>query len=97
LKRIDDQPVWSLVCFFAAREHRQAGLMHALIRAAGEHGHRQGGSIAEAYPTVLKGPQAPPTSSFTGTPEAFAKAGFVECAAPSASKGITRYTMPSKT
>lgn len=93
LKRIDDQPVWSLVCFFVARELRHAGRMHALITLAVDHVRRQGGVIVEAYPSVLKSRKAPPTSSFMGTPEAFRQAGFTECAAPSSAKRIMRYTI----
>ncbi len=93
LKRIDDQPVWSLVCFYVARECRRAGLMQAMIGAAVRHVGRQGGEILEAYPSVLKSDKAPPTTSFMGTPEAFRQAGFVECAAPSAAKRIMRYTI----
>ncbi len=93
LKRIDDQPVWSLVCFYIARDCRRAGLMHAMIDAAVDHVRRQGGKIVEAYPSVVKSNNAPPTTSFMGTPEVFRKTGFVECAAPSAAKRIMRYTM----
>ncbi len=96
LKRIDAQPVWSLVCFFIAREHRRAGLMYEMIRAAVDHVRREGGTIVEAYPTVVKSAKAPPTSSFMGTPEAFRKAGFVECASPSAAKRIMRHTIRSR-
>ena len=92
LKRIDDQPVWSLVCFFIARDFRRAGLMHALIRASIVHVRRQGGTVVEAYPSVLKRKKAPPTSSFMGAPEVFRQAGFIECAAPSSVKRIMRYT-----
>ena len=93
LKRIDDQPVWSLVCFYIDRDARRAGLMRALIRKAIEHVRLKGGKIVEAYPSVVKSNKAPPTTSFMGTPEVFRKAGFVECAAPSSVKRIMRYTI----
>ena len=32
LSPIDDQPVWSVTCFFIARPHRQSGLTAALLR-----------------------------------------------------------------
>ncbi len=96
LKRIDDQPVWSLVCFYVARDCRRAGMMHAMIGAAVDHVRRRGGTIVEAYPSVLKSAQAPPTTSFMGTPEAFRRAGFVESAAPSAAKRIMRYRIPQE-
>jgi hypothetical protein len=93
LKRFDDRPVWSLVCFYIARDCRRKGLMHAMIRAAIDQVDRQGGKIVEAYPSVVKSPSAPPTTSFMGTPEVFRQVGFVECAAPSAVKRIMRYTI----
>lgn len=37
LARVDDQPVWSIVCFFVAREYRRRGLLVPLIQAAVEY------------------------------------------------------------
>jgi GNAT superfamily N-acetyltransferase len=34
LKRIDQQPVWSIVCFYVARSHRRQGVMSTLIDGA---------------------------------------------------------------
>lgn len=94
LKKIDDQPVWSIVCFFIARKARNRGLMGALIRAAIEYVRENGGTIVEAYPTVPKKKgELPPVSTFMGLPNAFIEAGFVEVARPSASKAIHRYTI----
>ena len=91
LKRLDELPVWSIVCFFVAKEHRGRGTLLALIRAAVDHVRRHGGAVVEAYPTVPKNGRLAPVSSFMGLPEVFAEAGFVECARPSASKRILRF------
>lgn len=91
LKRIDEQPVWSIVCFFVARSHRKRGVIETLIRGAIEYVGDRGGSIVEAYPSVPKSRNAPPTTSFMGFPDVFTRVGFRECAAPSASKRILRY------
>ncbi len=91
LKRLDEEPVWSIVCFFVARGHRGRGALRSLIRAAVDHVRRQGGTVLEAYPSVPRSGRLPPISSFMGLPEVFAEAGFVECARPSASKRILRY------
>jgi GNAT superfamily N-acetyltransferase len=93
LKRIDDQPVWSIVCFFVAKSHQGKGMLQQLIPAAVEYVRQQGGSIVEAYPTQPKGGRMPPVSSYMGLPGLFARAGFVECARPSKSKVIMRYTI----
>jgi len=50
LKRIDDQPVWSIVCFFVAKAYRRRGLTSILIQAAIEYARACGAEIIEAYP-----------------------------------------------
>jgi GNAT superfamily N-acetyltransferase len=91
LKKLDDEPVWSIVCFYIAREHRGRGLTLALIQAAIDYVREQGGRIVEAYPTRPRGRQLPPVSSYMGLPALFEQAGFVECAQPSKAKLIMRY------
>jgi GNAT superfamily N-acetyltransferase len=91
LKRLDDKPVWSLVCLFVAKGYRNQGITGRVIRMAVEYVGDQGGRVIEAYPTLPKGDRLPPVSSFMGLPEMFQKAGFVEVARPSASKAIMRY------
>jgi GNAT superfamily N-acetyltransferase len=93
LKRIDDQPVWSIVCFFVDRDFRGRGLTRALIRAAIDFVARHGGRVIEAYPTRPRGQRLAPVSSYMGLPEVFAAEGFVECRRPSDSKVIMRYTI----
>lgn len=90
LKRLDDKPVWSIVCFYVERQHRGQGIAHALIRAAVDYVKRQGGQVVEAYPTQPRADKLPPVSSFMGLPAMFEAAGFVECARPSKSRVIMR-------
>jgi hypothetical protein len=91
LKRLDDKPVWSIVCFFVAKEYRGKYLTAELIRGAIDYVRKQGGQIVEAYPTQLRSGRLPPVSSFMGLPAVFEQAGFVECARPSKSKVVMRY------
>jgi GNAT superfamily N-acetyltransferase len=91
LKPIDDQNVWSIVCFFIHKEHKGKNLSLRLIQGAIEYVKSQGGKIIEAYPTLLKSDKAPPVSSFMGIPKIFQKAGFEEVHRPSPSKMIMRY------
>jgi GNAT superfamily N-acetyltransferase len=93
LKRLDEKPVWSIVCFFIAKEHRSKGLTTKLVEAAIEYVRRQGGLIVEAYPTLAKSERMPPTSSYMGLPQMFEQAGFVECSRPSKSKVVMRFTI----
>jgi GNAT superfamily N-acetyltransferase len=91
LRRIDDQPVWSLVCMFVARANRNHGVAEALVRAAIDHVDKNGGKIVEAYPTIPKQEKLPPISSFMGVPQLFQRVGFEEVARPSKSRMIMRY------
>ena len=78
LKRIDDQPAWSVVCFFIARVFRRKGLTLKLLRAAVEFARKRGAEIIEGYPVEPKGSKMPDAFAWTGFPSAFRKAGFVE-------------------
>jgi len=90
LKRLDDQLVWSIVCFYVAKGFRGQGIAEALIGGALDYVRSRGGSMVEAYPTPPKEAPLAPVSSFMGLPAMFIRAGFVECARPSGSKRVMR-------
>lgn len=92
LKRVDDQPVWSIVCFFVARPFRGRGVQTRLLAAALDYARGQGARIVEAYP-VETGQKLPPVSSFMGLADSFRAAGFVEVARPSPRRPILRFTV----
>jgi len=91
LGRLDDEPVWSIVCFYIARSHRKLGVAEALIEAAVAYVKRCGGRIVEAYPTRPRGRVLAPVSSYQGVPAMFERLGFQECARPSDARVIMRY------
>ncbi|MFQ5943272.1 MAG: GNAT family N-acetyltransferase [Anaerolineales bacterium] len=91
LKPIDDQHVWSIVCFFIHREHRKQGVGRMLIEGAVQYAADQGAKIVEAYPTKPRGKRLGPESSFMGIPEVFESAGFQKVADASEAKAIMRY------
>ena len=93
LSRVDEQPVWSIVCFFIQKNYRGRGLSVQLIRAAAEYAKSQGAKIVEAYPQIPKNERMPEVFAFTGLASAFAKAGFKEVARRSETRPIFRIEM----
>ena len=93
LKRLDDKPVWSIVCLFIARPYRRKGVSVELLKAASEFARKRGGKIVEGYPIEpLKG-EMPDAFAWTGLASAFLKAGFVECERRSETRPIMRRTV----
>jgi len=91
LKPVDDRPVWSVVCFFIAKEYRHKGLSVALLKAAIDHAQKNGAEIVEGYPVDPGKRQYVETFAFTGLMAAFEKAGFKEVARRSDTRPIMRY------
>lgn len=90
LQPVDDQPVWSVPCFFVARRYRKMGITIELLKAAVDHVRYQGGKIVEGYPVDAH--QAMPAPFiYTGTASAFLQAGFQEVARRSPTRPIFRY------
>lgn len=79
LAPVDDQPVWSIVCFYIAKSHRKKGLMLSLIQAAVEHAWKNGAKIVEAYP-MDPYQRLSEMSAYYGITPVFEKAGFFEAA-----------------
>ena len=72
LPRLDDAPVWSVVCFFVDSRFRGQGLTLGLLRAAVDYARAQGAPIVEGYPVA---PGAP-SYTYMGSPAVFLQAGF---------------------
>jgi GNAT superfamily N-acetyltransferase len=90
LKRVDDQPVWSVVCFFIQRNHRRQGLSVRLLAAALAHARSAGAEIVEGYPIDPARSASPDVFAFTGLVKTFLAAGFVEVARRSPTRPIMR-------
>lgn len=91
LKPVDDRPVWSIVCFFIAKEYRRQGLTIALLKAAIAYVKKNGGKIVEGYPIDPKKKDYVDTFAYTGLVSAFKKAGFQEVARHSETRPIMRF------
>jgi GNAT superfamily N-acetyltransferase len=91
LKRVDDQPVWSVVCFFVARPFRRKGVTVKLLTAAVEYAQQHGAKIVEGYPVEPKKDAIADISAYTGLVSAFRQAGFVPVLRRSETRPIMRY------
>jgi GNAT superfamily N-acetyltransferase len=50
MKAVDDQPVWSIICFVVPSEYRGQGVAQALLAGAVKYAKSQGAKLLEAYP-----------------------------------------------
>jgi GNAT superfamily N-acetyltransferase len=96
LKRVDDRPVWSIVCFYIARDYRRRGLMVELLRGAIRYAAAQGAAILEGYPIDLQteqlwGQKLRVPAGYMGVASAFREAGFEEVGRASDTQLIMRY------
>jgi GNAT superfamily N-acetyltransferase len=73
LPRLDEQPVWSVTCFFVDRNFRGQGLASQLLTTAADYARSKGASIIEGYPV-----EPGKSYQFMGAPAVFERFGFVE-------------------
>ena len=91
LKPVDEQPVWSIVCFFIAKPSRRKGLSVTLLSEAVSYAAGHGAKIVEGYPVDPQTGQYPDAFAYIGTVSAFRQAGFKEVTRRSEKRPIMRY------
>lgn len=96
LKRMDDRPVWSIVCFYVARGHRRQGVAQLLLKGAAAYAISKGAKIIEAYPIDMQSPQLQGKrldhcGGYMGIASIFRTAGFQEVSRASETQLIMRY------
>ena len=95
LKRIDEKPVWSVVCFFVSKPFRRKGISTKLLQAAVDHAKERGATIIEGYPSKCEKKQQD-SLVYTGLVSAFQKVGF-KPVADSKTRTIMRYCVEKQT
>ena len=95
LKPVDDEPVWSVVCFFIAKSYRRRGVAGRLLKAALDYVRDCGGRIVEGYPVEPKKSSTPDLFAFHGLASMFRSAGFKEVARRSETRPIMRHVIES--
>jgi GNAT superfamily N-acetyltransferase len=90
MRPVDDTPVWSIVCFFVAKDHRRSGLTVKLLEAAVDYARSKGATMLEGYPTEPKEGGEIDIFVYHGLRSAFDKVGFEEVARRSEKRPVMR-------
>ena len=97
LAPVDDEKVWSIVCFFVDRGFRRKGIMSGLIQAAINYAAKQRVTILEAYPVDPKTDRSPDPFVYTGLYSAFQRVGFTEVLRRGETRPILRFKIQRST
>ncbi len=76
LARVDDKPVWSIVCFVVSRKARGQGVASALLDGAIAYAKEHGATMLEAYPVAVTRGRVTPANAFHGVQSMYERAGF---------------------
>jgi len=89
MKPVDDQPVWSIICFVVPSEHRGQGVAQALLEAAVVYARRHGATLIEAYPVDRPG-RSDDDAMWFGAKTMYDRAGFEEVARRKPQRPVVR-------
>ncbi len=89
LKKFDNKPVWSIVCFFIDQKYRKIGLSEKLLEYAVKYAREKGATIIEGYPRDEK--TKPDSHMYVGVYSSFKKMGFVEVVRRNKNRPIMRF------
>ena len=92
MKKVDDEPVWSLPCFYVDREYRGQGIAKQLLTAAQAFALEHNATTLEAYP-VDRPDRTPDDSAFFGLKKMYDAEGFTEVARRKATRPVVRKTL----
>lgn len=90
-KPIDDKKVWSIPCFFIAKQFRRRGVSVALLNGVTRYAKEKGIKIIEAYPTIPTQKALPDTFAWIGLYKSFERAGFEIVDRTSKNRPMVRY------
>ncbi len=76
IRRVDDVPVWSIICVVVRGGHRRQGVTEHLLEGAVAYAAAQGAPAVEAHPVDPGDTRMDLTMAFVGTRRMFEKAGF---------------------
>lgn len=76
IPKVDDLPVWSIVCFLVRVGYRRRGVAAALLDGVIDFARRSGAPGVEAYPIDPEGGRVDVGFGYVGVTPMFEKAGF---------------------
>jgi GNAT superfamily N-acetyltransferase len=91
LAPVDQEPVWSITCFFIEKPFRRQGLSSELLRGVVSFCRKKNVKILEAYPAEPYNENIPAAFAWTGIPSTFEKFGFKVIKRRSPKRPIMRY------
>jgi ribosomal protein S18 acetylase RimI-like enzyme len=86
---VDDQPVWSIICFVVPSEYRKQGIARQLLDAAVAFCRKKKVKLVEAYPVDKEGRSAD-SSMWFGAKSMYDAAGFEEVARRKPERPVVR-------
>ena len=89
MKPVDEQPVWSVICFVVPAEHRGQGVAQALLKGAVAYAKARGATLVEAYP-VDKPTRSNDDYMWFGAKSMYDNAGFKEVARRKPQRPVVR-------
>lgn len=89
MKAVDDQPVWSVICFVVPAEFRGQGVARALLDGAIAYAKKHGATLLEAYP-VDKPAKSADDDMWFGAKSMYDRAGFEEVARRQPQRPVVR-------
>ena len=94
IPKVDDRPVWSVVCFVVRPGYRRRGVAGALLEGAVAYARRQGAVAIEGYPVDTGGTRISSAFAYVGSTTMFERAGFERVVGTAArSGGMPRWVM----
>ena len=93
LRPLDETPVWSVSCFFIAKEFRRRGLSVRLLRAVIDWARASGAEALEGYPVIPYAADMPAAFAWTGLLDSYLRAGFKEMPRWSEARPIVRFAL----
>ncbi|HEU4919087.1 MAG TPA: GNAT family N-acetyltransferase [Candidatus Limnocylindrales bacterium] len=76
IPKVDDRPVWSILCFNVRTGFRRKGVAAALLAGVVDYARRAGAPGVEAYPIDAEGGRVNSSFGYVGVTPMFEKAGF---------------------